>query len=138
MGASNTDDSLGPEPSQLRGARVLVVEDSWDVSAGLKTLLEAHGAEVLGPVATADDARHLWSESIPDVAVVDINLRTGELSYELIDEMRARGIPIIVITGYANTSPVADIAVAVLQKPFSEAELLAALRSAKKGGGLAA
>jgi CheY-like chemotaxis protein len=138
MGASNTDDSFESEPSELRGARVLIVEDSWDVSTGLKTLLEAYGAEVLGPVATANDARRAWSESIPDVALVDINLRTGELSYELIDEMRALGIPIIVITGYADTSPVADTAFAVLHKPFSEGELLAALRSAKRAGGLAA
>lgn len=138
MGASNTGGSLEPEPSELRGTRVLIVEDSWDVSAGLKTLLEAYGAEVLGPVATASDARRAWSESIPDVALVDINLRTGELSYELIDEMRALGIAIVVITGYADTSPVAGRAVAVLQKPFSEAELLAALCSAKRAGGLAA
>ncbi len=138
MGASNTGNSLEPEPAEFRGARVLVVEDSWDVSTGLKMLLEAYGAEVLGPVATANDARRLWSQGVPDVALVDINLRTGELSYGLIDEMRALGIPIVVITGYANTSPVADRAVAVLHKPFSEGELLAALRSAKRGGGLAA
>jgi CheY-like chemotaxis protein len=138
MGASNTGDSLEPEPAELRGARVLVVEDSWDVSTGLKMLLEAYGAEVLGPAATANDARRLWSQSVPDVALVDINLRTGELSYGLIDEMRALGIPVVVITGYANTEPLGDIAVAVLQKPFSEGELLAALRSAKRAGGLAA
>lgn len=114
------------------GARVLVVEDSWDVSRRVKALLEAHGAEVVGPVATANDARRLCSESVPDVALVDINLRTGELSYGLIDEMRALGIPIIVITGYANASAAAGAAVAILQKPFSDGELLTALRSAKK------
>lgn len=133
MSSSNTGDSFESEPSELTGARVLVVEDSWDVSAGLKTLLEAHGAEVVGPVATANDARRLFSGSNPDVALVDLNLRTGELSYGLMDEMHALGIPIVVITGYANTSPAADTAVAILQKPFSEGELLAALRSAQRG-----
>jgi len=120
------------EPAELSGARILIVEDSWEVSTGLKTLLEALGAEVVGPVATASDARRLVSESIPDIALVDINLRTGELSYDLIDEMHALDIPIVVITGFANTSPATDKVAAVLQKPFSEEELLAVLRAAKR------
>lgn len=135
MSSSAKSNPFESERSDLAGTRVLIVEDSWDVSRRVKMLLEAHGAEVVGPVATANDARRLYSETTPDVALVDINLRTGELSYGLIDEMRAVGIPIIVITGYANASPAAGTAVAVLQKPFSEAELLAALRSAKLTGG---
>ena len=121
------------ESSELFGARVLIVEDSWEVSTGLKTLLEAYGAEVVGPVATANDARRLLSESVPNVALVDINLRNGELSYGLIDEMHALNIPAIVITGFANTSPATDKAVAVLQKPFSDADVLVALRLARSG-----
>lgn len=131
---SNKRDSGDFERSALARARVLVVEDSWDFSASLKRLLETCGAEVLGPVATANDARRLLLESMPDVALVDINLRNGELSYGLIDEMRALRIPIVVITGYANTSPATDKAVAVLQKPFRAGELVAALRSAKTRG----
>lgn len=134
MSSSNTGTSFESEPSELTGIHVLVVEDSWDVSTEVKILLEAHGAHVVGPVATANDARRLCSESTPDVALVDISLRTGELSYGLIDEMCALGIPVIVLTGYANASAAAGTAVAILQKPFSEGELLAALRSAKSGG----
>ena len=131
MSSSTERDSAEPERSALMGARVLVIEDSWDISRRVKMLLEAGGAEVVGPVATANDARRLCSESIPDVALVDINLRAGELSYGLIDEMRALGIPIIVITGYANAAAATGAAVAILQKPFSDGELLAALRSVK-------
>jgi DNA-binding LytR/AlgR family response regulator len=119
------------EPPELMGARVLVVEDSWEVSTGLKALLESCGAEVVGPVATASDAKHLVSESVPDVALVDINLRAGERSYGLIEEMHALCIPVVVITGYANTAPATDKALAVLRKPFSEGELLATLHSVK-------
>ena len=54
---------------------------------GLKELLEARGAIVVGPVATCADAHRLLSESIPDVALVDINLRRGELSYDLIERL---------------------------------------------------
>lgn len=128
----NPRDRFESEPAELTGTRILVVEDSWQVSTGLKTLLEAYGVEVVGPVATADDAKRLVSASIPDVALVDINLRGGERSYGLIDEMQARGVPIVVITGYANTSPASDKAVAILHKPFTDRDLLATLRSAKR------
>src|SRR5437899_2819563 len=82
-------------PSDLDGLRVLVVEDSWHVSTGLRMLLEACGAAVDGPVATSADAMRLVSENTPDVAIVDINLRDGEQSYELIDRLQDRGIRIV-------------------------------------------
>jgi CheY-like chemotaxis protein len=127
----NAGNSFEGEPSGLTGTRVLVVEDSWDVSAGLKALLEAWGAEVVGPAATADDARRLISGCIPDVALVDINLRHGERSYGLVDEMRELGVPVVLITGYANVPPVKDKAAAILQKPFDDRHLLATLRAVK-------
>jgi DNA-binding response OmpR family regulator len=132
MSSSNTRTPFESGRPQLLGARLLIVEDSWEVSTQLKTFFESCGAEVVGPVATANDARRLISEGIPDIGLVDINLRSGELSYELINEMHALQIPIVVITGFANTSPATDKAVAVLQKPFTEAELLAALRLVKR------
>lgn len=132
MNSSNGSAPFESERSELLGARVLIVEDSWEVSTALKTLLEACGAEIVGPVATVNDARRLVSESTPNLALVDINLRTGELSYGLIDEMRALDIPIVVITGYADVLSPIHRAVAVLQKPFSERELLSVLRSMKR------
>jgi ActR/RegA family two-component response regulator len=112
----------------LDGLRVIIVEDSWHVSTGLRRLLEAWGATVDGPVATAADAKRLVSESAPDAAIVDINLRHGELSYELIDWLQDRGIRIVVLTGYANTSLQEGKVAAILQKPARDEVLLASLR----------
>jgi two-component system, response regulator PdtaR len=131
MTSSNTRDPFESEPATLKGARILVVEDSWEVSTGLKMLLEAWGAQVIGPVATAADAKRLVSESIPDLALVDINLRNGERSYGFIDEIHALSVPIVVITGCAYTAPATSKALTILQKPFSDRDLLAALRSVK-------
>lgn len=36
---------------------------------------------------------------------MDINLRDGERSYALVDEIPAPGVPVVVITGYTNVSP---------------------------------
>src|SRR5215813_15565710 len=125
---NNRDPPPARNPCDLAGLRVLVVEDSWHVSTGLKMLLEAYGATVNGPVATTADAMRLVSESTPDVAIVDISLRDGELSYELIASLQDRGIRIVVLTGYGEVSLRKDKATVVLQKPARDEVLIASLR----------
>ena len=112
----------------LKGLRVLIVEDAWQVATGLQQLLEGLGADVAGPVATSADAERLISQRILDAAVVDIHLRKGDKSYGLIDRLHDRGIRTVVITGYSDVSVGAGKAAAVLLKPFDEESLLAALR----------
>ena len=116
------------EPSDLSGLCVLVVDDSWHVGSGLKTLLRSLGADVIGPAATTADAERMVSERRPDVAIVDINLRHGERSYGLIDRLYDQGIRVVVVTGYADAAVPQGKAAAVLQKPVREDVLLASLR----------
>ena len=123
--------SLQPGAFSLSGLSILIIEDSWQVSTALKRLLEACGADVAGPVATAADAAHLISERTVDVALVDINLRGGELAYDLIDQLHDRSIRIVVVTGYADVSIDRGKVAAVLQKPVSAPLLLRYLRPAE-------
>jgi DNA-binding NarL/FixJ family response regulator len=116
------------KPSDLDGLCVLIVEDSWQVATGLKAFLESWGAEVMGPAATTAEAERLTAERTPDVAIVDINLRRGERSHGLIDQLHDRGIRVVVMTGYADTSVPPGKAAAILQKPMREELLLASLR----------
>jgi CheY-like chemotaxis protein len=115
----------------LKGLRVLIVEDAWPVATGLKQLLEGLGADVAGPVATSAGAERLISQHVPDVAVVDIYLRKGDKSYALINRLHVRGIRTVVITGSNDVSLEPGKAIAVLQKPFDEESLLAALRPSR-------
>ena len=131
MISSNVGDPPDVAPSKLDGLRVLVVEDSWDVATGLKMLLESWGADIVGPVATTADALRLLSERTLDVALVDINLRDGEQSYSLINQLHDQGIHVVVISGYADVSPAHGKVVAILQKPMREDLLLASLRAAR-------
>ena len=128
MTASNAHDPPGPGSLELQGVGILLVEDSWHVGKAMKTLLRALGADVAGPAATTADAEHLVAERTPDVAIVDINLREGERANDLINRLHERGIPVIVITGYAVVSLPPGKVEAILQKPASKEQLLAILR----------
>jgi DNA-binding NtrC family response regulator len=112
----------------LNGLRVLVVEDSWQVGVGLRKLLESWGARVIGPAPTTADARLLLSQETPDVALVDIHLRDGELSYGLIDWLHDRGIRVVVLTGYGDVSLAIGKVAVVLEKPVKEELLIASLQ----------
>jgi CheY-like chemotaxis protein len=115
--------------SELKGLRVLVVEDSWHVANALKSLLAELGVDVAGPAASLSDAERLLAAREPQVAIVDINLK-GEMAYGLIDRLHSRGISVVVISGYAVPQVAQSKVAAVLQKPFSAKSLLAVLRQA--------
>jgi len=113
--------------SELNGTHILLVEDSWHVGTAIKRLLRALGADVAGPAPTVTDAEHLIADGIPDVAIVDIHLRNGELAYDLIDRLHEQRIPVVVITGYTAISVPPGKIEAILQKPVSVENFLAVL-----------
>jgi FixJ family two-component response regulator len=130
MALSNSRAPSAAGTTELDGVCVLVVEDSWDVGTGLKMLLESWGADIVGPAATTADAQRLALQRTPAAALVDINLRNGEQSYELIDWLHERGIRIVVISGYPDVLLARDKAIAILPKPMREDLLLASLHAA--------
>jgi DNA-binding response OmpR family regulator len=115
--------------ADLRGVRVLVVEDHWHVANALKSFLEAEGMKVSGPAATTPDAQRLVTEQKPDLAIVDIHLKL-ETAYILIHQLNDQGVRVVVVSGYAVLPELTEKVVAVLQKPFNGPELLRALRRA--------
>ena len=114
------------DDSELAGVRVLVVEDAWHVARAMKGLLESLGMEVIGPAATASEAEQYAAARLPALALIDINLK-GEMAYGLIDHLRDKDIPIIVVSGYAVLASLTEKAAAILQKPYEASELIAAL-----------
>ncbi|MFL6817246.1 MAG: response regulator [Bradyrhizobium sp.] len=117
-----------PSSGELKGVSILLVEDSWHVGKAMKGLLRVLGAEVVGPAATAADAERLVAERTPDVAIVDVNLRHGETSRNLIDRLLEQRIPVIIVTGYAAVSLPTRNVEAILEKPVSKQRLLENLR----------
>lgn len=86
--------------SGLKGLRVLVVEDVFSMALVMENTLTALGCQVVGPVARLDDALALALAEPLDGALLDVNLN-GEAIYPVVDELQARGVPLIFVTGYS-------------------------------------
>ena len=124
---SSTGERSASGSSELKGARILLVEDSWHVGTAIKRLLHALGADVAGPAATIVDAERLVADATPDIAIVEHQSAGRERATQLIDRLHEQCIPVVVITGYtAVTLPSGKIE-AVLQKPVSVEKFLAIL-----------
>jgi CheY-like chemotaxis protein len=110
--------------------RILVVEDEAMVGLLLEDMVRDSGGEIVGPVATFEEALDLARNAMFDIAVLDLNLN-GTLSYPIADVVRGRGIPIIFSTGYGSEGLREGFKdLLVLQKPFSQGEFAQAISAA--------
>ena len=113
----------------LRGRRLLVVEDDYGIANDMARFLDDAGAEVVGPAGTVEDALELVESEATalDAAALDINLH-GERVYPVADALAARGVPFVFATGYdAQVIPEAYAGVPRLEKPVDRAQLARAL-----------
>jgi FixJ family two-component response regulator len=103
----------------LTHCTVLVVDDDYyQAECTCEALWEA-GATVLGPYGSEADVLACLSHKMPGYAVLDLNLGSGP-SFVLAREMKALGIPTILVTGYDESIIPADIAdLPCLQKPVT-------------------
>src|SRR4029077_16610994 len=126
--ATNYQDSGSAD--ELKGLDILLVEDSRDVGQAVKTLLELCGARGDGPAANTAEAEGLLAAHRPDVALVDFHLRGGEESSRLIVRLREQGVPVIVLSGSFEVSPLPSLDGApALGQPGSQARPGAKSRS---------
>jgi DNA-binding LytR/AlgR family response regulator len=118
---------------ELRGLRILLVEDEFLVALELESMLQELGGEVVGPLGSLDQAVAVAREEALDAAVLDVNVG-GRLVTPVADALAARTIPFVFCTGYdAASLPGRHAAVPTLMKPCQAHELknvvLASLRA---------
>lgn len=108
---------------KVSGPRVLVVEDEYFIADEIANALLDHGATIVGPVATPDDALRAVEEDGFDVAVLDLNL-DGKVNFSLADEMMRRNVRFAFATGYdAGIIPARFAHIRRFEKPFNTADL---------------
>jgi len=95
------------KPHDLRGIRVLVVDDHSDARELIRAVLETCGAEV-ETAADVDEAMAAFTERVPNVLISDIGM-PGQDGYDLIQKIRklppnrGGGVPAAALSAYART-----------------------------------
>src|ERR671938_1711322 len=115
--------------------RILIAEDETIIRLDLRSLLERSGFEVCAEARDGAEAVELARAEQPDLAVLDVKmpqLDGIEAARRILDE---RPIPIVMLTAYGQQELVSRAVEAggfgYLVKPFREADLLPAIRTAR-------
>ena len=115
--------------------RVLIAEDETIIRLDLRDLLERAGFEVCAEARDGAEAVELARSEHPDVAVLDVKMPALdgiEAARRILDE---RPIPIVMVTAYGQDELVSRAVEAgvfgYLVKPFREADLVPAIRTAR-------
>lgn len=118
----------------LKGRRILVVEDESLVAMLLETILDDLGCETVGPVASVAEALNvIAARDDIDGGLLDVNVAGVEI-FPVAEALEARGLPFVFSTGYGEGGlPEIWRGRITLQKPFTEAAVQAALFKALNG-----
>jgi len=117
---------------ELKGVKVLVVEDEYFVAILIEEILESAGCIVMGPIPRLPEALDAVDHHDCDVAVLDVNL-AGERIDPVADALSERHVPFLFVTGYGATALPSEHAERPhIGKPFRTNELLGAVSSVVK------
>ena len=112
----------------VRPFRVLVVEDEPLIVMVIEDAVESVGCEMIGPFSQIEEAMEGAKSENFDCAILDVNIRDG-LSYPVADYLVSCGYPILLATGYRDTSlPQGLLHEQCLAKPYSSNQLEQELR----------
>jgi CheY-like chemotaxis protein len=111
---------------------IIIVEDEPLFAQTLRHLVELNPRYRV--TAIADDCASALFEVgkwRPDLALVDLQLANGSTGFAVAAKLTEQAIPCLFTSGKAPSFPVADLALGCLVKPFSEEDLVRALKTAE-------
>jgi CheY-like chemotaxis protein len=121
------------EQNRLAGRRVLIVEDEAMISALIEMILGEAGCSIVGPVATLQLALELIEREPFDAALLDVHVNGHDI-YPLADVLSARGIPFVLVSGFARKQlPPRYRHCPYIAKPFTPDTILTVLGQAIAG-----
>jgi len=89
----------------------------------LADFLADSGCTVAGPASSVDQGMRLVEQEAIDGAILDINL-SGEMVFPLADDLAERSVPFVYVTGYGKLLRACNHDRPILQKPYSNQQLL--------------
>jgi DNA-binding response OmpR family regulator len=107
-------------------ASILLVEDDASLRLVCRVNLELDNFRVR-EAAGIDEARAAVAAERPALVFLDLHLGHGAAD-GLLDELRADGIPVVLVSGTVDVTEYEGRATAVMPKPFDPAELVRAAR----------
>ena len=116
----------GLTDADIRGVRILIVEDAVLLALELEAGLIECGATVVATAADLGEATRMIGLDF-DAAVLDANLNGASVT-PVAEALACRGVPFIFATGYgdANAAP-AGFSAPVVRKPYNVRQIAAAL-----------
>jgi two-component sensor histidine kinase len=116
--------------ASLQDLRVFVVEDAALVALELCETLISHGAKIVGPCNTIEDALDLGAREAIDVGLLDIDLNGTEI-WPVAELLERRGIPFLFSTGFTDASlrPPKFRQIHTINKPYDTDVLLSIMTS---------
>ncbi|WP_431300170.1 response regulator [Tabrizicola sp. BL-A-41-H6] len=119
-------------------ARILIVEDEFLIALVANDALVDAGHTIVGMASTFESGIALARKEQPDLAVLDVRIASARDGIDLALALRAElGIPAVFTTGSRDDANVMRASPAQpagwLLKPYTEADLLAAVADALDG-----
>ncbi len=112
--------------------KILIVEDEPTLAERLKYLIELNPRFEVTHVA--DDLAGALAgveERLPNLALVDLQLARGSTGFSVAAKLNELGVPVLFTTGKPPSFPMPDLALGCLLKPYTEEDLVRALKTAE-------
>jgi two-component sensor histidine kinase/ligand-binding sensor protein len=119
--------------ASVQGLSVLIVEDEALIALEAEAELLRAGTGAMTRAHSIEEAERCISSAPFDVAILDVNLN-GRPSFPLADLLADRGISFVFASGYSHLHGLPERwrSVPLVNKPYSRAELVAAIVQARR------